>query len=657
MSSRSRLRRVLLALVAPALALGCDAPPARDPGLLGHVDAAGDLLPLGACARLGTERFRTTRPIQALAFSPDSQSLAIAGEDCVLVSRVPGGAETARLHGHTEATVAVAFSPDGKTLVSSSRDGSVRAWEVASGVELRRVAVLASALAYSPDGGTLALATADGCVRILDAGSFVERRTLRAPRSGGLYAVAFTPDGTKVVASGSAAPLLLFDVETGEELAGDQVPADGSGALAVSPSGRDVAYVESDRILIARVPLGRRLEDLAGRVGTRRDRVLATFRSGDDAPGALAFSPDGRFLLLGRTSLEIRDALTGARLLEMGGFSPESKHLVYSPDGEILAVASGREVELLRARTLEPLLDRHRLRVTDLAFAPDGGCAATSSLDGTVRLWDSTSGRAIARFAAGEPLESVAFAPDGRTLYAGDRRGQIHVIEFVTTARLRLAWLHGAKSSAGFLSRTFEDRSGGTSIAVSADGRTLASVGRGELSVFSTRTGLVDRSWLLDGDRVAFLPDGKTLAVGVVRDLKLLSLGTGDGTWPLAPDERGAFALSRDGRTLAIVSEETRIVVRDLASGSGRVVLAGEHAARIRSVAFAPSGRTLASAGEDGSVVLWDAVSGRAIRHLAAADASRDRMRIHVAFTPDGSKLAVFGEENTVLLFDTTDGG
>jgi len=200
------------------------------------------------------------------------------------------------------------------------------------------------------------------------------------------------------------------------------------------------------------------------------------------------------------------------------------------------------------------------------------------------------------------------------------------------------------------LRESFEDAGGGQALAVSPDGRFLASAGRGTLALFATSTGLLARpEWLLDADRVSFL-DANTLAVGVLRDLKVVSLETGDGTWPLSGRERGAFAIAPGGR-LAVSSDETAIVVRELGSNAVEARLEGGHATRIRSLAWSSRG-ALASASEDGRVVLWDPARAEPLARFSVENRELDRQRLRVAFSPDGSRIAVFGEENTVLFFD-----
>src|SRR5262245_1141058 len=125
----------LRASVACALALFVASPahPAAPP--VPRVDALGDPLPAGALARLGTTRFRQSDQVNVVAISPDGK--LAAGVSCsaeIHLWEVPSGKPRGILRGHREQVGLLAFSPDGRQLVSTdelSSRGEVRLWDVA----------------------------------------------------------------------------------------------------------------------------------------------------------------------------------------------------------------------------------------------------------------------------------------------------------------------------------------------------------------------------------------------------------------------------------------------------------------------------------------------------------------------------------------------
>ena len=130
-------------------------------GLSGPVDRAGDPLPPGAVARLGTTRFRHGNSIRQVAYNPDGKILVSLGDDGVIrLWDAANGVEIRRLAEAPPRTSGFALVSDGRTLVTASRDdGLIRTWEVASGRPIRRIldhGIAAEVVTASPDGRRLA---------------------------------------------------------------------------------------------------------------------------------------------------------------------------------------------------------------------------------------------------------------------------------------------------------------------------------------------------------------------------------------------------------------------------------------------------------------------------------------------------------------------
>src|SRR5262249_34581175 len=123
-----------------------------------------------------------------------------------------------RLTGHTSAVYAVAFSPDGKMVVSGSGDRTLRVWDVVSGQSLRTLQGHTSdvnAVAFSPDGKMVVSGSYDGTLRVWDVSSGQSLRTLTGHTST-VNAVAFSPDGKMVVSGSGDRTLRVWDVSSGQ---------------------------------------------------------------------------------------------------------------------------------------------------------------------------------------------------------------------------------------------------------------------------------------------------------------------------------------------------------------------------------------------------------------------------------------------------------
>ena len=195
-------------------------------------------------------------------------------------------------------------------------------------------------------------------------------------------------------------------------------------------------------------------------------RVVQLTRWGGSIPYGIAFSPDGRLLAVASgTGIFLYDA---ADLSEVRFIATDAAifRVAFAPDGRLLASGfNDNTVRLWDVQTgaLLRTLEGHTREVRSVAFAPDGRLLASASWDTTVRLWDVQTG-ALLRTLEGHTREvwSVAFAPDGRLLASasGD-----------TTVRL---W----DAPTGALLRTLEGHTDWVwSVAFAPDGRLLASSG------------------------------------------------------------------------------------------------------------------------------------------------------------------------------------
>ena len=273
----------------------------------------------------------------------------------------------ATLQGHTQPVQSVAFSPDGKTIASGSRDMTIKLWDVATGKERATLMGHSNYVVFSPDSKSLAsFGGSDMTVKLWDVSTGKERATFRG-HTRPLYGLAFSPDG-KTIASGS------FDNTV-------------------------------------------KLWDMA----TARVRSTVNFPTSIGIWGFLALSPDGKTLALTSEdeTVKLLDVSTGKEQATLKGHTGFVYSVSFSPDGKTVASGSmDKTVKLWELATRKERANFHPSRhISSVAFSPDGKTLASGLDSNRVTLWDVASGKKRATLLGHNwAVNCVAFSPDGKTL-------------------------------------------------------------------------------------------------------------------------------------------------------------------------------------------------------------------------------------------------
>jgi WD40 repeat protein len=279
------------------------------------------------------------------------------------------------------------------------------------------------AVAYSPDGRTLATGGADRRVRLWDPASGAERAELKHP--SGVHAVAFSPAGRTLVSGGGSMELRVWDTGTGRLLA--RLPGHSAvvKCVAFGPDGRWFVSGSGDRTLSTHRPGQAIVWELLG------EAWCACFPIREPSLGllSLAVSPDGRTVALGTGNREVLLCERPGTVLREFRQPVQVRALAFGPDGRTLAGAAHSRVVLWDAAVgqLTAALEGHTERVAALAWVPGSPrVLASGSWDGTVRLWDAAGRRELRSYdwQLGK-VSGLAFAPDGMTAAAACEKGVV----------------------------------------------------------------------------------------------------------------------------------------------------------------------------------------------------------------------------------------
>ncbi|TWH43478.1 AAA-like domain-containing protein [Dulcicalothrix desertica] len=527
--------------------------------------------------------------VYGVAFSPDGKTLASASKDkTIKLWNVTTGQQISSLTGHKNEVNSVAFSPDGKTLASASSDKTIKLWNVNTGQQISSLTGhknYVTSVAFSPDGKTLASASADKTIKLWNVNTGQQTYSLTGHQDY-VFSVAFSPDGKTLASASADKTIKLWNVNTGQQISSLTGHLISVFSVAFSPDGKTLASASWDyTIKLWNVNTGQQISSLTG----HQNAVIS-----------VAFSPDGKTLASASAdhTIKLWNVNMGQQISNLtdqnGAYS-----VAFSPNGKTLASAGNKTIKLWNVNTGQQIssLSGHQNIVNSVVFSPDGKTLASASSDKTVKLWNVNTGQQISSLSGHQSdVMSVAFSPDGKTLASASADNTIKLWNVNT-------------------------------------GQQISSLSGHQNFVTS----------------VAFSPDGKTLAsASSDKTVKLWNVNTGQQTSSLSGHQNfvNSVVFSPDGKTLASASWDKTIKLWNVNTGQQISSLSG-HQNFVNSVAFSPDGKMIASASADNTIKLWNVNTSQQISSL-----THQNFVNSVLFSPNGKTLAYASSDKTIKLLN-----
>ncbi len=584
-----------------------------------EISRAGEL---AALALSGKDTTFNTSLLLALEANKAVDNPRTEGALLNLVASHPG--LESYISGHDNWVNSIAFSPDGKQLISGggAADHPLLLWDVSNPNAPKRLASLdgdpkfdtVMSVSFSPDGIHVASAVNDNNILLWDISnpSAPKQLSTLTGHTGSVNSIAFSPDGKELVSGSDDNTVIIWNVSD---------PAKPSQLSSLAGLDKRIGSVTFDQD-------GKQLAagDGAGNIflwnvsDPAKPSPVAMIPGNDSAVKSVAFSSDGTRLASGSedrniTLWDISHPDAPTQLSTLKGHKDWVNAVVFNKDDTQL-VSGSEDATIIVWDISDPaipkklkMLQGHSSGVVSIAFSPDGTQMASGSKDETIILWDvakSTVPAELSKVDGSNWVSDVAYNSDGK-----------HIAS--TNAEFVFLW----------------DVSDPTKPSQSSKLRGKSSI-----------------------NKIAFSPDGKQLASGDDNGSIILW----DVSDPTKPTELATLSghtkavtsivFSPDGKRLASASNDVTIILWDISNQNTPVILSKMDSldSSANTLAFSPDGKRIASGGGDQEVTLWDVSDPAKPSKLTTLQNTRNTV-MSVAFSPDGKYLAAGTIENLIYIW------
>lgn len=579
--------------------------------------------------------------MMACAFSPDGRSMVVASRDRTMTTYdTATGTELASFLGHTHWVVACSYSPTGSQIVSASWDNSLRIWDADLGTELtllggrfghkKRVA----SCAYSTDGSLVISGAWDCSVKLWDVSTGECLKTLKGHIKP-VNAVAFSEDAERAASASWDCSIKIWDVYSGKCTA---------TLTGHSQSIRSVTFAPNNRHLISTAA------DCSIRIwDIEKQRAVQTIKGHTSPVNSCSLSSDGKHLISASDdqTVKVWDALGGSEIRSMALPAGDySTTVAMSGNGKTLVSGSSDctvHVWDARSGTLAGTLKGHTRVVTTVDISHDGHWAASAAEDKEVRVWDLASMDCLAVLSGHDgAVHGVAFHPTNRnTLVTASE-------DF--TARV---WKIAGSGEATVENVLSGHGAAVLSCAFSPNGSSIVSSSRdGSVRIWSAATGKCQKTLLGHKDWItacAFSPDSQKLAtVSWDFNVKIWDATSFEELHTLTGHGGGVTDCSwaPSSKVLVTSSFDGTLRLWDVVDGVPVNTMEG-HQSRVNGCAWLEKGTKIASASDDGTVKLWDSVAGTEIATLQGHSGTVQS----VDFSHDKSQIVSASTDRTVKVW------
>lgn len=588
----------------------------------------------------------TGHAVWQVAYSPDSRYLAACSLDKIIyIWEARTGLLSAKLTGHLERLVTIAYSPDGRRLASAAcdEDYAIRIWDTSTGSQIRAYEVVENGqqysthcVIYSPDGKSIAARSEAGVITILETETGISTMRLEGPSGHGF--VIYSPEGNQVASCGKTG-VNVWDSQSGILLGTIARHKAHVRCIAYSPDGMLLASGGDDWSI--RLWDSTSLSEVAVLTGHPYDVYSIAFSS--DGSHLLSssldatvlkwdintkkqlgapiityvavlhaiYAPDGSQVAFGFADGTVRTydssvedfgtdpASQNLFVVRSVACSPDSKEFVSGGTSEIIDIHDTKSGTVLRS------FAGHKEAVNEVVYSPNGKLLASGSESGIIIIWDYTSGtqlHTLKAFEEGDTIRAIAFSVDERFMLSAYSRGLIHRWEVKTFAKSTVTAIGDSASTSHTTGIFSPDRN-----RYASDGE-KNTVLISNLEKWNEPQSKILSSIDAKVVKIAFSPDGKHVATASSNNMvQVWEIGKRLEVCHFsAQQELLSVAFSTDGERLACAGFSDAIQQWDPKTGTQLSRLVG-HRPRIgvRTIVYTPDGEQLISGSIDGTCRIW----------------------------------------------------
>ncbi len=518
--------------------------------------------------------------------------------------------------------------------IASCGTAGIFIWNISSGdtiLSIRDNNMEVYCIAFSPDGNKIVSSGSDNLIKVWDVNSGAKIMTIDVkPQT--INCLSFSPNGSMIASGGWFNEIALWDANTGTKIKTFKGHTGAILSIKFSPDGsRIVSGSRDQNIKLWDVNTGNEMNTMIGHT----NEVLS-----------VNFNYDGNKIVSASldNTVKVWDANTGLEITTLSKFTWTILTACFSPDGSKIAcsgdyttiwdVNSGKEIQSLNAI---------QGNINNLTFTPDGNFIITGGLN-EIKLWDVNTATEIKNFSGHNFwIYRVNFNPDGSKLVNSSWNGNVKLWDVNNKTVIRTL----NKYSNDFLDVCF-----------SPDGSKIAGGGDiDSISIWDVNTGAKIFSFkvqLAGSKSLSFSPDGSKIVNGSTDGkVTLWDVNTGSEILTFAGHNSNVFdvCFSPDGNKIASCSADGTIKIWNANTGVELKTILG-HTDNVNCISFSPDGSTIVSGSRDRTLKLWSVNTGDEIFTMSGHTETINS----VCFSPDGTKIASGSSDNTIKIWDSFTG-